>query len=52
LDADPRISSKTRFFVAAAIVTHTLASGFPSDFMQNLSKVLEDKNIARAGAMG
>jgi RHS repeat-associated protein len=47
-DSDPRVSSKTSFFGAAAIVTSALALPAPSSFMSELSGNLETANMDRA----
>jgi RHS repeat-associated protein len=47
IDADPSVSSQTRFFGAAAIVTSALALPSQSGFMAGLSSQLEKANLAR-----
>lgn len=47
IDSDPNVSSKTRFFGAAAIVTSALALPAPSGFMADLSSQLQKANLAR-----
>ncbi|MGD9597239.1 MAG: RHS repeat-associated core domain-containing protein, partial [Steroidobacteraceae bacterium] len=47
-DADHRISSRTSFFAAAAVVTNALATRTQSQFMRTLSEKLENKNMIRA----
>jgi uncharacterized protein RhaS with RHS repeats len=52
LDQDSRISNRTRFFAAAAIVTSALASPpGASSLMEHLSARLEQANVARANAI-
>jgi hypothetical protein len=48
LAADPRISARTSFFKAAAVVTRVLGVGPPSDFMARLSGALEVANLRYA----
>jgi hypothetical protein len=48
VNADDRVSSKTSFFAAAAIVTNTLGGAPQSDFEHKLSADLEKANLDRA----
>lgn len=52
IDGDSRVSNRTRFFAAAAMVTSALATPFASSgFMGDLSARLQQANIARADAI-
>jgi hypothetical protein len=48
VNEDDRVSSKTSFFAAAAIVTNTLGGAPQSDFQHKLSADLEKANLDRA----
>jgi hypothetical protein len=51
LHADPRISSRTDFFAAAALVTCAIGRLGPCRFLWRLSSVLEQANLQRAAAI-
>lgn len=51
LHADPRISSRTSFFAAAAVVTRAIGQLRPSGFLWRLSSSLEKANVERAAAI-